>query len=188
MVLFGIWICYHKYTDVRHCNVLVSYIMDYIKWLTFCRGHFQMYLHLLKFISEGPIDQFHKSHNPPVPYPTMLHSEQKCAHFCSECGTLWDMEQVHSGICELCRLIIITLHWCCCWLCKQYVPNNYWNQWWLISLINDPCLVLQLSLPNSFRLGVKSRIKMWLEQRRQAMLRLHLSDHEFNCLLRCDLY
>ena len=30
------------------------------------------------------IDQFHKSQNAPVPYPTMLYSEQKCAHFCSE--------------------------------------------------------------------------------------------------------
>ena len=30
------------------------------------------------------IDQFHKSQNAPVPYPTMLHSEQKCANFCSK--------------------------------------------------------------------------------------------------------
>ena len=29
-------------------------------------------------------DLIHKSQNAPVPYPTMLHSEQKCAHFCSE--------------------------------------------------------------------------------------------------------
>ena len=43
------------------------------------------------------IDQSHKSHNAPVPYPMMLHSEQKCAHFCSEwyimgygTGALWD--------------------------------------------------------------------------------------------------
>ena len=39
-----------------------------------------------------------KSHHAPVPYPTMHHSEQKCAHFCSECcivgygtGALWDL-------------------------------------------------------------------------------------------------
>ena len=44
----------------------------------------------------GKRDQFHKSQNAPVPYPTMLHSEQKCAHFCSEWsivgygnGTFW---------------------------------------------------------------------------------------------------
>ena len=30
------------------------------------------------------IDLIHKSQNAPVPYPTMPHSEQKCAHFCSE--------------------------------------------------------------------------------------------------------
>ena len=36
--------------------------------------------------------------------------------------------------------------------------------------------------------GVKSKMKMWLEQRRQAMLQLHLSDHKFYCLLRYTLY
>ena len=45
------------------------------------------------------IDQSHKSHNAPDPYPTMHHSEQKCAHFCSEwfnvgygTGALWICE------------------------------------------------------------------------------------------------
>ena len=44
------------------------------------------------------IEQSHKSHNVPVPYPTMHHSEQKCAYFCSEwcivgyqTGALWDL-------------------------------------------------------------------------------------------------
>ena len=56
------------------------------------------------------IDQIHKSHNAPVTYPqelitvisswhpAMHHSEQKCAHFCSEwcivgygTGALWDL-------------------------------------------------------------------------------------------------
>ena len=44
------------------------------------------------------MNQFYKSENTPVPYPTMLHSEQKCADFCSEWsvvgyGTcaLWDL-------------------------------------------------------------------------------------------------
>ena len=43
-------------------------------------------------------DLIHQSHNAPVQYPTMHHSEQKCAHFCSEWwivgyGTdaLWDL-------------------------------------------------------------------------------------------------
>ena len=45
-----------------------------------------------------PMDQFHKSQNAPVPYPTILHSEQKCVHFCSEwsivgygTGRFWDL-------------------------------------------------------------------------------------------------
>ena len=49
-------------------------------------------------------------------------------------------------------------------------------------------LVLQLSLPNPMKPSVKSRMKMQLEQRRQAMLQLHLSDRQLYCLLRCVLY
>ena len=30
------------------------------------------------------MDLNHKSQNVPIPYPTMLHPEQKSAHFCSE--------------------------------------------------------------------------------------------------------
>ena len=40
-------------------------------------------------------------------------------------------------------------------------------------------LVLQLPLRNLLKPGVKSRMKVWLEQRRQAMLQLHLSDNNF---------
>ena len=54
----------------------------------FCRGLFCC----------CPIDLIHKSQNAPVPYPTMLYSEQKCAHFCSEwsivgygIGAFWDL-------------------------------------------------------------------------------------------------
>ena len=43
------------------------------------------------------IYQNHKSYNAPVPHPTMHHSEEQCAHFCSQCwimgygtGALWD--------------------------------------------------------------------------------------------------
>ena len=35
-------------------------------------------------ISAPPTDQSHKTHNTPVPYPALRHSEQKYAHFCSE--------------------------------------------------------------------------------------------------------
>ena len=53
--------------------------------------------------------------------------------------------------------------------------------------LNDSRLVLQLSLTNPLKPDVKPRMKM-LEQRRQAILHLHLSDPQFNCLLRCGLY
>ena len=51
--------------------------------------------------------------------------------------------------------------------------------------INVSGLVLQLPLPNPFKPGVESRMKMKLEQRRQVMLQLHLSKKQIYCLLRC---
>ena len=54
--------------------------------------------------------------------------------------------------------------------------------------LKDSHTVLRLSLPNPLKPDVKSRMKMWLEQRRQAMLQLHLNDRQFNCLLMCILY
>ena len=50
--------------------------------------------------------------------------------------------------------------------------------------LNVSDLVLMLSLSNPLKPGVKSRMKMWLEHRRQAMLQIHLSDRLFYCLLR----
>ena len=54
--------------------------------------------------------------------------------------------------------------------------------------LNVSCLVLLLSLTNPLKQGVKSRMKMQLEQRWQAMLQLHLSSQQLHCLLRYDLY
>ena len=45
-------------------------------------------------------------------------------------------------------------------------------------------LVLHLSLPNPC---VRSRMKIQLEERRQAMLQLHQSDQQVYCLLSCSL-
>ena len=47
--------------------------------------------------------------------------------------------------------------------------------------LNVSCLVLQLYLPNPLKPDVKSRMKMQLEQRRQAVLQPHLSDQQFYC-------
>ena len=47
--------------------------------------------------------------------------------------------------------------------------------------LNVSPLVLQLALPNPLKPGVKSGMKMKLRQ--QVMLKLHLSDQQFYCLL-----
>ena len=54
--------------------------------------------------------------------------------------------------------------------------------------LNVSRLVLQLSLHNILKLCVKWRMRMQLVQRRQAMIQLHLSDEQFNWLLKCVLY
>ena len=54
--------------------------------------------------------------------------------------------------------------------------------------VNVSRLSLKLPLPNPLKSGVKSRLKMWLEQRRQAMLQLHLSDQQVYFRPRCTLY
>ena len=46
------------------------------------------------------IDLINKSHNTPVPYPTMPHQNID-VHISGLNGTLWDIEQVYHGICEI---------------------------------------------------------------------------------------
>ena len=46
-------------------------------------------------LRDWSIALFHKCQHAPVPYPTMLHSEQKCAHFCSE----WNIVGYGTGAC-----------------------------------------------------------------------------------------
>ena len=54
--------------------------------------------------------------------------------------------------------------------------------------LNVSRLVLQFSLHNQLKPGVKSRMKMQLEQRQQALLQLHMSDKQFYYILRYALY
>ena len=54
------------------------------------------------------------------------------------------------------------------WHCRPFVREIHWF--------------------NSLKPGVKSRMKMQLEQRRQGMLQLHLNNQQVYCLLSCDLY
>ena len=54
--------------------------------------------------------------------------------------------------------------------------------------LNVSRLGLQLSFCSVLKPGVKSRMKMQLDQCRQTVLQLHLSDQQFYCLIRCFLY
>ena len=99
--------------------------------------------------------------------------------------------KISSGKWRLCCLGLnvlngwITAELLACWPQYRKVSNIRCTK---SQYLNDSRLVLQLSLPNPMKSGVKSRMKMQLEQRRQAMLQLHLNDQQFNCLLRCVLY
>ena len=71
-----------------------------------------------------------------------------------------------------------------CWECRKTL-----NIRCIISRnFNDYHLFLQVTLSNLLKRGVKSRMKMQLEQRRQVMLQLHLSDQQCYCPRWCDLY
>ena len=57
------------------------------------------------------IDQFHKSQDASVSYPTMLYSEQKCAYICSE----WSIVGYGTG--AFCDLWIRSIEMMWCWRC-----------------------------------------------------------------------
>ena len=99
-----------------------------------------------------------------------------------------------------CMKIVVVwfkFHWC---FFYHLMRNQHWFMAWYrtgkISNIrrtespnlNVSRLALQLSLCNILKPGVRARMKMQLEQRRQAMLQLHLSDQQFSYLLRCVIY
>ena len=81
---------------------------------------------------------------------------------------------------------------CCCWQPNRNIKDNYRKTSSISRTksqnLNVSCILLQLSSLNPLKPGVKLRMKMWLEQRRQAMLQSHLSYQQLYCLLRCDLY
>ena len=107
------------------------------------------------------IDLIHKSQNAPVPYPTMQHSEQKCAHFCSEwsimgygTSSFWDLwirsiqwllhksqnapvpypTMQHSE--QKCA------HFCSEWSIVGYGTGSFWDLWnWSIAMTWEGRLV-----------------------------------------------
>ena len=69
-----------------------------------CRFHLRvpdLYVFLVRLLSL--IDQFNKSQNAPAPYP-QCPIQNRNVHISVLNGALWDMKQVHSGICELGQL------------------------------------------------------------------------------------
>ena len=72
---------------------------------------------------------------------------------------------------------------CCCWQPNRKIKDNYRKTSSISRTksqnLNVSCILLQLSSLNPLKPGVKLRMKMWLEQRRQAMLQSHLSYQQF---------
>ena len=89
------WIRILEMWNYKYCLTLI--LQNFIHVVT-ALGSLQTLLwHVKKFVA---IDQFHKFQNAPVPYPTMLHSEQKCAHFCSE----WSIVGYGTGALPQCSI------------------------------------------------------------------------------------
>ena len=65
-------------------------------------------------IFSGAIDLIHKSHNAPVPYPTMHHfvTEMCACIFLLQNGALWDIFLLHGEICEMGLLDSPDNCWC----------------------------------------------------------------------------
>ena len=61
-------------------------------------------------VTAMPTDQSHQSHNASVPYPTIHHFGTEMCTFLFQSGVLWDMEQVHYGICETILLSLINIY------------------------------------------------------------------------------
>ena len=94
---------------------------------------------------------------------------------------------------KCCNHVHVTQQFTCvkseilCFICGWYRKTSSISRTKFQNL-NVSCILMQLSWLNSLKPGVKLIMKMLLEQRRQAMLQLHLSYQQFYCLLRCDLY
>ena len=93
--LHGIAISGHIWRLCCQKQVSQAGISNYIPQFTVGCNEVHIYSYTLP--STKCLDQFHKSYNAPVPYPTMHHTELRCAYLYSECELL-DMGQVHCGI------------------------------------------------------------------------------------------
>ena len=74
--------------------------------------------------------------------------------------------------------------WKTCHL-EANLPNCLIIRYTKAQNLNVSRLILQLSLRNLLKPGVRLKMKTKLEQSRQALLQLHLNDRHFCCQLRC---
>ena len=65
----------------------------------------------IDIISHGRIDLSHKSHNASHKYPIMHHFVTEMCTFLLQNVALWDMAQMHSGICEMGLLLWTSSFW-----------------------------------------------------------------------------
>ena len=89
-------VIYWQITPQESCTQLAGYV---VYWFALYWPIYWCHSMLLHWHWDNhTMDKFPKSQNAPVPYPTMLHSDQKCAHFWSEwsivgygTSTFWDL-------------------------------------------------------------------------------------------------
>ena len=101
--------------------------------------------------------------------------------------TLWILSLTHWDRDKMASIFQITFSNTFSWMKKIYRKTSNISRT-KSQILNVSCILVQLSSRNPLKPDVKLRMKIWLEQRRQAMLQLHLSYQQFYCLLRCDLY
>ena len=150
-------------------------------WLTPCQvdnfwfSQWQQSCHCDKFsislkVPHWTIDIIHKCYNAPDSHPSILHSEQKCVHFCSEwsivgyrTGAFWDLWNwsivlitIISSIIQQVKSLeysweknnsMVTqkcVHFCSEWSIVGYRTGAFWDLWnWSIVLITIISSIIQ---------------------------------------------
>ena len=83
----------------------------------------------------GMSNQSYKSHNAPVPHPTMHYFGKEMCTSLFRSGVLWDTVQVHCGLCAICQLHPCVIMWRTtssfkglCIVAWGEMKNSVWNQ------------------------------------------------------------
>ena len=86
------WVLWRKVTTRYRESIVFSCIVELLSMYT---------VPLMITGMEILIDLLHKSHNAPVPYPTMHHFVTEMYTFLLQNGALCDIQLMHCGICEM---------------------------------------------------------------------------------------